>query len=326
MKSRGRIALLLCLGLLSGLAAGCEERDVKAAISKLARAASAELIGDLEEARIALREREWDRAARYLERFLRTGMDSRERWEAWNSLIDATERAGQDRRWINAHLEAMLVEFENDPDRMRTVLRRMGENQEMSRQYERAVQTWAQFAALPTSPAALWPILQADSKVGVASQKGIPEEDWLYDSIMETLKSNPVAPAMRMALLADAEKIPGVIPVGTYTDSAGRTGIALRVTWNEGPGSTDTTVVDTSNGQILAEIQTEPGQQGCTTTKPKGGGTETSCIVSNSGTLFLSAAAVNSAPSEAFEPPAVIHQGTCSQSKKLKWKGSHCGI
>ncbi|MDR2726592.1 MAG: tetratricopeptide repeat protein [Deltaproteobacteria bacterium] len=143
------IALFVCLGLLAGLAAGCEEREVKTAISKLARTVSTNLIGDLEEARIALHEREWDRAARYLERFLRIATDPDERWEAWNSLIDATERAGQDRRWINAHLEAMLVEFENDAERMRSVLYRMGESQEMARQYERAVLTWTQFGALP---------------------------------------------------------------------------------------------------------------------------------------------------------------------------------
>jgi len=144
-----RIALLLCLGLFSVLAAGCDEREMKAAISRLARTVSANLIGDLDEARIAMNEHEWDRAARYLERFLRTATDPDERWEAWNTLVDATERAGQDRRWINVYLEAMLAEFESDPERLRTILYHTGESQESSRQYERAVQTWIQFDALP---------------------------------------------------------------------------------------------------------------------------------------------------------------------------------
>ena len=98
MKLYRTIALLLCLFLSSGLTAGCEEQEVKSAVSKLARMISANLIGDLDEARIALHEREWDMAARYLERFLRTATDADERWEAWNSLIDATERSGPDRR------------------------------------------------------------------------------------------------------------------------------------------------------------------------------------------------------------------------------------
>ena len=64
------------------------------------------------------------------------------------------------------------------------------------------IYTWAQFAALPTDPAALWPILQADSTVGVAPYKGVPEQDWLYQTIIMTLEQDPVSPAMRVALLA----------------------------------------------------------------------------------------------------------------------------
>ena len=47
------------------------------------------------------------------------------------------------------YLEAMLVEFEDNPERMRNVLYRMGEMQEASRQYERAVLTWFQLSTLP---------------------------------------------------------------------------------------------------------------------------------------------------------------------------------
>jgi hypothetical protein len=165
------------------------------------------------------------------------------------------------------------------------------------------IYTWAQFAGLPTDPAALWPILQADSTVGVAPDKGVPEQDWLYQTIIMTLEQDPVSPAMRVALLADAEKISGVTVVGKYTDSLGRTGIALR------QGSADTEVIDTSNGQVLTDIQPTPAHQGCTTFKyptfsvgkngkrlgPTTMSTGISCDFGGA-TLFISADATNTEP------------------------------
>ncbi len=145
---RSGSSLLACGLVIMSLLAGCDTDAAKTAISKLARAVSGAVVSDLDEARIALREGEWDRAERYLERFLRTATDPAERWEAWNKLIDATERSGQDRRWINDYLEAMLVEFADSPARKRNILYRMGEMQETSRQYERAVITWAQLVGL----------------------------------------------------------------------------------------------------------------------------------------------------------------------------------
>jgi hypothetical protein len=150
------------------------------------------------------------------------------------------------------------------------------------------IYTWAQFAALPTDPAALWPILQADSTVGVAPYKGIPEQDWLYQTIIMTLESDPVSPAMRVALLKDAEKISGVTVVGKYTDSLGRTGIALK------QGSSDALVIDTSNGQVLTDIQPTPAHQGCTVTHQQGA-TLTNCAFGGA-TLFISADATNTEP------------------------------
>ena len=165
------------------------------------------------------------------------------------------------------------------------------------------IYTWAQFAALPTDPAALWPILQADSTVGVAPYKGVPEQDWLYQTIIMTLEQDPVSLAMRVALLADAQKISGVTVVGKYTDSLGRTGIALR------QGSADTQVIDTGNGQVLTDIQPTPAHQGCTTFKyptfsvgkdgkrlgPTTMSTGISCDFGGA-TLFISADATNTEP------------------------------
>ncbi len=94
---------------------------------------------------------------------------------------------------------------------------------------------------------------------------------------------------MRVASpLKDVEKIPGVTVVGKYTDSLGRTGIALR------QGSADTEVIDTGNGQVLTDIQPTPAHQGCTVTHQQGA-TETSCAFGGA-TLFISADATNTEP------------------------------
>jgi hypothetical protein len=149
----------------------------------------------------------------------------------------------------------------------------------------------------------------------VAPYKGIPEQDWLYQTIIMTLEQDPVSPAMRVALLADAEKIPGVTVVGKYTDSLGRTGIALR------QGSADIEVIDTSNGQVLADIQPTPAHQGCTSvTSPTSTSTSTSKNGKRTGTtttiscafggatLFLSADATNTEP-HVNQPTPVLSAG-----------------
>lgn len=144
-----RAGLLTTIIVLSLLTSGCDELDIKDKVSRLARYVSGVVVNDLDEARIAIRQGEWERAEKYLERFLRVATDPEERWEAWISLVDATERAGQDRRWINEYLEAMLVEFEDSPERLRHILYKMSASQEAARQYERAVITLFQLVSLP---------------------------------------------------------------------------------------------------------------------------------------------------------------------------------
>lgn len=156
--------------------------------------------------------------------------------------------------------------------------------------------TWAQFAQMPTDPEKLWPFLQADSTVGVAPYKGVPEQDWLFQTILIALEQDPLSTAMRVALLTDAEKISGVRVVGQYTDSLGRTGVAIRQgVPDRNTGTGDTIVIDTANGQVLADIQPTPAHQGCTSTKEPGGGTSTSCAFGGA-TLFISANATNTEP------------------------------
>jgi hypothetical protein len=150
--------------------------------------------------------------------------------------------------------------------------------------------TWAQFAALPTDPAELWPILQADESAGIAPDKGEPEQDFLFQTINILLTSDPVSPAMRMALFELAEKIPGVTIAGTYTDSLGRTGIAL----SQGSG---TLVIDTSNGQVLAAFSAaQPLSPGCVRESINGTPGATCAVGGASTTVYIGAGPVNSEP------------------------------
>ena len=152
------------------------------------------------------------------------------------------------------------------------------------------IYTWAQFAALSTDPAKLWPILEADESVGVAAYKGEPEQDFLFQTIGILLTSDPVSPAMRMALYELAEKIPGVTVAGTYTDSLGRTGIALSQ-------DSYTEVIDTSNGQVLAAFSAAPPlSPGCVRQSMNGTPGATCAVGGASTTLYISAGPVNSEP------------------------------
>jgi hypothetical protein len=127
------------------------------------------------------------------------------------------------------------------------------------------IYTWSQWALLPTSPSALWPIVQADANVGVAPAKG--GIAFTYATIAILLSSDPVSAAMREALFEVMEEIPGVKVSGQYTDSLGRTGTAL--TLRDPVNGSTTVVVDTSNGQVLAELNGAPRiPPGCT---PVGG-------------------------------------------------------
>ena len=100
----------------------------------------------------------------------------------------------------------------------------------------------------------------------------------------------------------DAEKISGVTVVGKYTDSLGRTGIALR------QGSSDTQVIDTGNGQVLTDIQPAQAHRGAppsSTNLERGQGSASALAAPQSppeslrlggATLFISADATNSEP------------------------------
>ena len=154
--SRVAIAVIAALGCLT--LSGCEETanmklEAKRLLSRFVRAVAEPIVSDLDEATFAIHEGEWQRAEKHLERFLITETDAEERWQAWQKLLEVTERAGQDKRWINDYLETMLVEFRSNPERQRSILRRMAELQEAARDYDLAITSWMQLVSIPGTSA-----------------------------------------------------------------------------------------------------------------------------------------------------------------------------
>ena len=181
------------------------------------------------------------------------------------------------------------------------------------------IYTWAQFAALPTDPAKLWPIVAADANVGVAPDKGGLAFD--FQTIGVILTTDPVSPSMQQALYKVMERIPGVTVAGTYTDSLGRTGTALR------QGSS-TFVVDSSSGQVLAELNgAPPVPPGCVRSS-LGGSAHATCEVSGADvTVFISAGPAMTAPkvkgfsTAPFAMPSVVGDTTSKAEQVLMNSG-----
>jgi PASTA domain len=166
------------------------------------------------------------------------------------------------------------------------------------------IYSWPQFAALPTDPAKLWPVVAADANAGVARGKGGLTFD--FQTIGSLLATDPVAPGMQEALYQVLERIPGVAVAGTYTDSLGRTGTALRL-------GSSTFVIDSGNGQILAELNgAPPVPAGCVRSSLTGD-PQAACEVGGASvTVIISAGPAASAPkvrgfvTTALVMPAVI--------------------
>jgi hypothetical protein len=186
------------------------------------------------------------------------------------------------------------------------------------------IYSWARFAALPTDPAKLWPILEADATVGVAPSKG--GLAWDYVTIELALADDPISPAMRTALFKVMEQIPGAKVTGKYTDSLGRTGTAISFS---GPSvGSQTDVIDTSTGQILAQFSAEePLPAGCVRASI-GGSKGASCEVSGANTtVFISAGPAETMPLHVarFAMPNIVGDSLAQAQKTLTALGIESG-
>ncbi|MCL2123553.1 MAG: tetratricopeptide repeat protein [Desulfovibrionaceae bacterium] len=105
-------------------------------------------INDLDEAKAAISQRDWPRAERVLERYLRTAENPQQRWEAWMLLVDVYSRINLDLNSALGQLEAMLQEFAQDAGKQKLILARLGELHENLGHISQAVAVWGRYAEL----------------------------------------------------------------------------------------------------------------------------------------------------------------------------------
>lgn len=129
------VAVLLCLSL-----SGCDW---------LSGFAGNVLESDLQQAQAALREGQWTRAQRFLERYLTSEDDPDLRWSAWNTLLDVTSRNDPAGNWSADYLDTMLVEYEDNPEYSRNILGRTAALHEQRKRLDRAVEALEQYCLIP---------------------------------------------------------------------------------------------------------------------------------------------------------------------------------
>ena len=127
-------ARVLCLLVLFAFSAACDRVSLT--------------MNDLDEAKAAIGQRDWPRAERLLERYLRTEEAPQQRWEAWTRLVDIYSRINLDPNGAVGQLEAMRQEFSRDAAKKKQILARLGELYESLGQTGQAVAAWARYAEL----------------------------------------------------------------------------------------------------------------------------------------------------------------------------------
>lgn len=123
MRAGFRVLAAVCLVL--ALLGGCE---------------NVPLGNDLADAKRAFHNGDMIQAQKLLERHLLQATDPQLRWETWNLLLAATEQGSPSSPWIIDYLDAMLMEFEESPEKSRAILLKQADVHEAARRYERALE------------------------------------------------------------------------------------------------------------------------------------------------------------------------------------------
>lgn len=125
-----RLPIIVLAGLLIFPLGGCLE-------------SGKETPDDLDEARVAMMKRDYLEAEKNFERYLIRNPDGADRWEVWNSLVDLALSVRNDRKAAVELMEAMLIEYAEQPGRSRIIKGRLAEQYRLARKYERAITLWS---------------------------------------------------------------------------------------------------------------------------------------------------------------------------------------
>ena len=107
---------------------------------------------DLEDARIYLRQRDFMEAEKSFERYLRRNPNGADRWEVWNHLADMALTVRHDRNSAIELFEAMMLEYETQPEYRRQVQDKLAAEYEQVRRYEKSVELWGKLVQDPEVP------------------------------------------------------------------------------------------------------------------------------------------------------------------------------
>jgi len=125
-----RLLITVLAGLLAVALVGCRESGKATP-------------GDLQEARTAMMKRDYLEAEKSFERYLIRNPDGADRWEVWNSLVDLALSVRNDRKAAAELMEAMLIEYADEPARIRIISGKLAEQYRLARKYERALSLWS---------------------------------------------------------------------------------------------------------------------------------------------------------------------------------------
>jgi len=108
----------------------------------LAGACRSPFSGDLSEADTAYDEGNYYQAQRLYENYLQTKPQGERRWEAWNRLLDIAVLLENDLPKATQLLEAMLLEYAEDPDRTGVLRLRLARAYTEMAQWDKALEAW----------------------------------------------------------------------------------------------------------------------------------------------------------------------------------------
>lgn len=103
---------------------------------------------DLNSARQAMQEQNWNKAERLLERYLHQEEDKEKRWDAWQDLLNVINSANAVPKATLEYLEVMLIEYEGDDSKSKNILEKIAQTCESLRMNERAAAAWSTYISL----------------------------------------------------------------------------------------------------------------------------------------------------------------------------------